>query len=992
MSTNKYGINVTRPISALNRSIKFSYKDFFKSISKAILKGVGGNYQQALGDVVDALSSVQLRQEIGEVAWLLIQRSLLQAVHDLLKENEALLYRDSDNLMVVLSKNGLPLDDPDAITARLDLSLEESEVIIDENFFRHPRTLSVLEQFKTPFKHWLELFGLNEAEANSIANRLPSYFIQSLNDQWRARADDYRCVKEAFDTPFTKASVADQAWYSYAALLQRQVDEPMFVEAFSLRLVYVPLRAYYFQKGSVDKETRFDVRASEAEKAKRIVVDLSKELETWLDGNEPGDAIRIISGGPGSGKSSFTRMLAAKLAEADGRRVLFVPLHLLELSDDIEEAIQKFIRYIEPALANPLAPDETEPYLIIFDGLDELAMQGKIAAELAQQFVREVREKVARLNYTRGSRIKILISGREIAVQSNASDFKRPGQILYVLPYFVPDISRRSYTDPQQLLQQDQRQQWWANYGKASSYNYDGLPEELNRNELLEITSQPLLNYLIALSFTRGEINLATESNLNVIYSDLLKAVYERGWGEGPNLAVQGVPEDKFVRWLEEIAVAAWHGDGRTTTVEEIKAHTESSGATSLMKLFEEGADKGITRLLMAFYFRRAGVRESGEKTFEFTHKSFGEYLTAKRIVRLLGAMHEELERHQQNIDMGWDERAALVRWIKLCGPTVLDKYVFKFIENEVRLNKPSYVSSWQETLCKLIGFELRNGMPMEAVNLSTFKEASRHARNVEESLIVVLNACANVTKLTSDIDWPDHTSFKSLLYRLGEQRGDLGATLALDHLGFLNLGGQHLALLEFYRANIDDIDLYSADFRKADLRQGNFSGADLSGANFSEANLSGADLSGANLCGAGLSGASFDGADLSGTDLYAAILTDVDLNRADLSRAYLESANLSDVNLRGAILRGADLGGADLSGADLGEANLSNSDLRGADLTDADLKEANLSGADFTNAELGAANLGEADFENVDSSGVDFKDVDFGSLLFDNRAVERDD
>jgi len=859
MSSNQHGLNVTKPVSLLNRSISFSFKDLFKSATKAVVNGATGNFAKALGDVTDALASVRISQDCGEVAWLLIQRSLSQALHDLLEENEPLIYRDADNPLVILSRRGLPPDDPDAVTARLDLSLEQSEITIDENFFRSPRALPLLEHFKTPFRQWLELFGLNAAEADSIANRLPSYFVHALNEQWRARPEDYNCLKEAFDTPFTKAGAAEQAWQSYAALLQKQVDEPMFVEAFSLKQVYVPLRAYYFEKtAATDKETRLDPRAAEATDAKRIVIDLQQELDSWLANNDPSDAVRVISGGPGSGKSSFTKMLAAKLAEQNTRRVLFIPLHLLELSDDLEEAVRKFIRYLDPALTNPLAPEENAvPSLIIFDGLDELAMQGKIAAELAQQFVREILRKTDRLN-VRPSRLKVLISGRELAIQSNTSDFKRPKQILHVLPYFVSEASRREYTDAQNLLEQDQRQQWWSNYGKVSGNNYEGLPKELDRDELSEITSQPLLNYLVALSFTRGEVDLATESNLNVIYRDLLKAVYERGWAGGRNLALRGIEEDKFVRWLEEIAVAAWHGDGRTTTLEEIKSHTESGGGADLLNLFEEGADKGITRLLMAFYFRRAGVRESGEKTFEFTHKSFGEYLTAKRIVRLLRDMHEELERHRENVDKGWDEREVLRRWINLCGQSSLDKYIFRFMENEVRSARASDAAHWQRTLCRLIEFELRNGLPMEQVGIQTFKEQTRQARNVEESLIAALSACARVSGKESRIEWPSNFSFAELLSRLHSHPVE-DAVFVYDHFNYLDAAGCELSIR----------DLYGANFYRANLVEANLAGSYLEDANFEGANLRRAHLIRARL----------EAANLCGTDLTAADLTEADLS-----------------------------------------------------------------------------------------------------------------
>lgn len=917
MSSNQHGLRVSKPVSALNRSIKFNFKEFFKSLSKALGAGATGNYASALSGTIDALASVSLPRDCGEVAWLLIQRSLVQALHDLLKENEALLYRDEDNRMAFLHRMGLAPDDPDAVTARLDLSLEESEMTIDESFFLRPRTLPVLEQFQTPFRQWLELFGLNEAEATSIVRRLPSYFVHALNDQWRTRAEDYKCLKEAFDTPFTKAGAAEQAWQSYAALLQKQVDEPMFVEAFSLRQVYVKPRAYFFERGEADKEARLDPRAAKAGDAKRVVIDLETELKAWLANNETTDAIRIISGGPGSGKSSFTKMLAAQLAEANARRVLFVPLHLLELSDDLEEAVRKFTRYVDSRLTNPLDPENTEPLLVIFDGLDELAMQGKLAAELAQQFVREVRDRVERLNAYRGSRLKVLISGRELAVQSNAAEFKRPRQILHALPYFVPEDARKEYTDAENLLGRDQRQEWWSKYGEVSGRGYEGLPKDLDRDELSEITSQPLLNYLVALSFTRGEIDLATESNLNVIYRDLLKAVYERGWARGTHPALLGVEEEQFVRWLEEIAVAAWHGDGRTTTVEEIKGHARGGGAANLLKLFEEGEDKGITRLLMAFYFRRAGVRESGERTFEFTHKSFGEYLTAKRVVRLIQDMQAMLEQHQENVDRGWDEREALKRWIILCGPSPLDEYLFKFIENEIRLAGPDAAASWQEMLCALVGFELRNGLPMETLNLPTFKEATRQARNAEEALIVVLHACALVTEKLSNIDWPLSESsfptlFGDLLSRVAGQRVGYRAIFILRHLGFLNLEAQMLTF---------------SDLHLADLVRANLSGALLFGVSLTDADLSDADLSAAHLMEANLGGANLSGADLSGANLMEA-----DLRNADISDADLSGADFFNADLRGAYLSEANLGRAALHSIMFDETTT----FRGADLTDA--------------------------------------------------------
>src|SRR5206468_2462182 len=147
----------------------------------------------------------------------------------------------------------------------------------------------------------------------------------------------------------------------------------------------------------------------------------------------------------------------------------------------------------------------------------------------------------------------------------------------------------------------------------------------------------------------------------------------------------------------------------------------------------------------------------------------------------------------------GWDERAALVRWIRLCGPSPLDDYIFKFVENEVRIAGEEIASRWQRTLCDLIGFELRNGLPMELINLSTFREATRQARNAEEALIVVLHACAVVTGKTSSVTWPEKTSFGELLSRIQEQRASFRRTLILNHLGFLNLNAQIVMIKDLF-------------------------------------------------------------------------------------------------------------------------------------------------------------------------------------------------
>src|SRR4029079_6352819 len=162
----------------------------------------------------------------------------------------------------------------------------------------------------------------------------------------------------------------------------------------------------------------------------------------------------------------------------------------------------------------------------------------------------------------------------------------RPRQLLNLLPYFTPLLSTHAviqyqfkYDDPAKLLVRDARQEWWKNYSALTGKDFEGLPEELNREDLTEITAQPLLNYLVALSFTRGKLDFSKDINLNSIYADLVTAVHERGYEKrrsyGP---IRHMTLDQFSRMLEEVGLAAWHGDGRTTTVREIEEHCKVSG------------------------------------------------------------------------------------------------------------------------------------------------------------------------------------------------------------------------------------------------------------------------------------------------------------------------------------------------------------------------------------------------------------------------------
>ncbi|MEK6334004.1 MAG: pentapeptide repeat-containing protein [Acidobacteriota bacterium] len=928
-------LKTQKPVPVLFKPIKVDFKDLFKALAKAIGHTAAGKWIELGADAVEALSALGLKTEPGELAFVLIRRSLTMAVFELVGDSAS---QFSDLLPA----------DADSLVDSLNLTIEAQDMNIDQKFLDRPGELAIIESFKGLLSAWLKGFRIEKSSANAIAGRLPSYFVYALNQEWRRNSKSYGPLLEALNTPFTKAGDREWAWMQYAALLERRIQEPVFDEPFGLNQIFVPLSAYYVKERP---RNEFETEALRPEKQQRrqVVIALHEELIRWLDGADPNDAIRVVSGGPGSGKSSFARVFAAKIQQTRPKtRVLFVPLHLIDASKDLVDEVGRFVRDEGVLLSNPMDPDSPEPnLLIVFDGLDELASQGKVAAETARGFVREVEKTVERRNQ-QTVRLRVLLSGRELVVQENESEFRRPRQILNLLPYFTPLSSKyendvivqdgTEYEDPARLLQRDARQEWWKSYGLLTGKGFGGLPKELSRTDLNEITAQPLLNYLVALSSTRDRLDFTKDINLNSIYADLVAAVHERGYEKhrayGP---IRHMTLDHFSRVLEEIGLAAWHGDGRTTSVREIEEHCKVSGVGAMLDAFQEGAKAGVTRLLAAFFFRQYGQRVGGDPTFVFTHKSFGEYLAARRVVRAMERVNRELDRRAASPDEGWDERDALKHWAQICGPSAMSEYLHTFLLNEVRLHSHAELEGWQHQITRLFNFVLRHEMPMEQLQPATFREAMFQSRNSEEALLVALNVCSQTIGRNSAIQQPEKTTFGTWLKRIEGQYVGMG-TLTRGSLSFLNIPG----------ANLFSNDLVGAKLVSSDLEGviGNFSCVAF------------ADLSNASLKGARFIQAVFYHTNLSKTNLEGAYLREAYLDSANLREANLEAAFLDQANLTGANLTGANLTGANLTGANLTGANLTGADLTGANLTDANLAGADLTGANLTGASLEGTNM----------------------------------
>lgn len=952
---------IQKPVFKLNEALNINYYDFFISLGKAGLSGAIGNTSGIADNVLDALREIKSDDKPEYLAWSLISTALSNTLDELVIEYHDLFETEpSDEAMAELAD-------------RVTYTLNAIEVSIDISFFNEPQNLPLLDDFKSALDFWLQGFGWNQAQADAFHARFKSRFVFALHNAWIHSPVEFQSLEQRLNTPFADKAAEQRDWILYTASLRELANERVFNEAFSLKQVYVPLNAFYKEERKTNDNT----------KIVNVVVDLHSYMHDWLKRFDRDDSLKVICGGPGCGKSSFSKVFVAEVAKKAEIPVLFISLHHFDPSKDLMTAVEDFIQYNEFLSVNPLDPKGHERLLIVFDGLDELSMQSTAASEVAQNFVAEVTSALDRFNSNDRVKRQAIITGRDIAVQASEQRLRKEQQILNMLPYFLNDEERENYEEKEDLLEKDLRNNWWCKFSQAKGKTYQAMPSALQKENLTPITREPLLNYLIALSYEVGDVEFNESITLNTIYQDLLKEVYHRQWDGRLHKGTEDLKEQEFFRILEEIALAVWHGNGRTATEPAIYKRCKNSNLIRYLKKFSEGAEKGVVRLLTAFYFREFGKESSGDRVFEFTHKSFGEFLMAKRIVRAVEDIQDEVERHEKNPDKGYNIREALVVWARICGPTAMDKYLYQFIKDEIIAQDLVDISKWQYTFIKMLGSAVRESMPMEKLELPSFAEMQKQSRNAIEGLLAIHAACFEKTNKILDSNWDNSTAFGTCWKQLQGQHSRTNNPLTDNLLIGLSLESLNFDMADFYgaklaKSNLANTGLYGVNLQKADLQGADLTDSNLTGSNLRDAvlidaNLTDADLTDTHLEGAVLIDANLKGADLSGAHLQGAILRDANLTGAHLSEG---------VDLRGANLEGANLRDADLEGSDLRDANLINSNLEGADLyianlDGADLRDANLRYANLEGADLKGADLREANLEGTDLEGADLREAD---------------
>ena len=707
-------VTLTRP-DALKETRQTLLGELFQPLGKLGIAGMVGTSAGVGGAVVDLVAKFRTEDSTEEAAWRLVWLALRDAVDDLAgAARSSTTARDSIDAAHLLQLGG----------DRIDLD----QIEVPWTFLKRPRDLPVLQPIAANLQGALVYLGTEPAAARTAAQRLPERFgafFYKRAMQQRERLDQLRAL---LDSEPARALHQSLNWLAYGAHLASELDAPLFAGPLSLRQLYQPLRGYWTERLEGEHGRH---------KERHHVVDLTEAFDGWLEPFDKTDALRVVAGGPGSGKSSFVKWWAASVMQREPMLpTLLVPLHYLKTLD-LEREVGAYAK-LHGFPANLLDTDAGERrLLLILDGLDELDADQKRGRDAAAALVTAVHQLLLKNNHN--FEIQVVLAGRALIVESLQGELNREQQIFHVLGY-APREVHEDWDDPGGRLKNDQRQDWWRCWGGLSGEELAGLPAEIAGNKnLTDLADQPLLNHLLAITRAADPAALDASSSVNSVYSKLLKDVWKRTWGEKRQIAdVKPLTVEQFNRLFESIGLAVWQkGGGRSTTLAEVAEVARLEKLDKLLPVFKEGAEKGALALLTAFFFRRAG----SDDTFELTHKTFGEYLAARRLARLI----EDLHRLLPAGDI--DEGEGLRRWYRLTYAARVTVEILAFLENELRPLTLEELQTRRQTLIRLFDENLASGMPFLGVDgrgqPKTYREAERFTAAAELAIFAAIGVCS---------------------------------------------------------------------------------------------------------------------------------------------------------------------------------------------------------------------------------------------------------
>lgn len=700
----------------------------------------------------------------------------------------------------------------------------------------------------------------------------------------------------------------------YRAQLSIGLNEPLLGELFSLPDLYVPLQGLVVREGTSTRE--------------ETTINLATWADTQLSDRE---TIAVIEGETGSGKTSFCRMWAARLAKEVYPNWLpvIVPLQVARLGSTLWETLDSAFPLGRFQQWDGWLSPDAPPCLLILDGLDKLPRSPRriwqVRAFLEQLLTFHLRV----LHGKEPIRHKIVLATTSTVLDATIRS-NRLGN-LFPLHSHLQRIRIASF-------ERDALKQWFKQWSKlqsqAISYRYFRCLKEKGlfhrRPEVLDNTTlvhSPLTLFLLGLLHRDGQLlpelfekepsrarfamyeklfRLSID-NEQIAIADKKRKNYSlqpSSFDSPSSFILQPSSFHAPLHPLEELALSLLQtGNRALSLVEENKDRQEESNNSY-------GAAPSLHPLFFNF--------DKSLSAITFSHDSLGDYLIASALAKLLRVLtQKQRDRYGEETAILDSPRTIAEHLYAWLGYGVLSRSIETLIveclfRDRKKQQRDFYFALLFDRLYLFYqsfgqGRWLDEGLPQQTRERLQTLGNPLNVNQIDAA--VGLNVFLLLQAIARRINLPFHPCGKP----------DYPETFEADRL---------------WRA-IVRIEALSPNYF---WMRGNLQGGQLVGAY----------LSGAVLCDVDLSEA-----DLTLADLSRANLTRANLRKANLSRATLADANLADCNLSQVNLEEADLTGANLKGANLEGANLHKACLSGVELDDLQIRQAKENNAFFSREEF---------------------------------------
>jgi nucleoside phosphorylase len=683
---------------------------------------------------------------------------------------------------------------------------------------------------------------------------------QQQRDKWRDYAShssaalSYELILTMAKThPYPELLRVRKMLREYLEEVKKGFEEKSFIDDKSLSEYYVE-SSFKLTQGETWSKKDMEVGGEEWK-----IEDFLEDTKRWY----------IVIGAPfGSGKTSFAKHLAKKLAEtllenmSDHNRYFPILVKLREVDD-----IKSYGVYAQNnilALLNDIrAENDRRRILVILDGLDEY--NGDI---------KDLFNYLAELNSKYG--VKVVATSRLVEI---------PKQ-------YIKEYVRLMPFDKEKVNEFFERYKVGLDYDRCKEL---GLGDE-------EI-SKPLFCWILGIVWSSYEIVFLPEWSSEMKKS-LLYYIFMHSIIKGKHR--KEVKEFKRYYPIEKEVLrctAAMKNMLKELDEDQLKSKLKEMEIKNLSEV--DDIEKYLKSILTSYFYR-------SQERIDFIHKSFKEYLLAEYYYESIknGKMYrlnvglpsmETMEFLKGLIEVSNNAEAKeLLERVEGEPPTIFEEI------DKIAENAKSFLEDESLILASSIHDE------------ECWKIAHPGHINYEHIWMYRwISLC--VLKWIKPQEKIDIKKIERLIKLTSHNIPTYLKILKKAHLEGADLSG----------ADLSNVDLSGANLSRANLSGANLSGADFSGAILSRANLYRANLSGANLSKANLSRANLSRAILfrvvlSRANLYRANLSRADLSETDLSRAYLFRANLSRADLSETDLSRANLYRANLSRAYLLRANLS--------------------------------------------------------------------